>query len=68
MLFLYGGSWSRGSASLGVYDFGHDAGHFQNMIGITINYRLELFGYAASEALRAEDPDGSAGNVGWLAF
>lgn len=36
----------------------------ENVIMVTTNYRLNVFGFVSSDQLRAEDPSGSTGNYG----
>jgi hypothetical protein len=38
--------------------------HAGNVIVVTVNYRLMMFGFMASPELKAEDPNGSTGNYG----
>ena len=60
MLFFYGGSWVIGSAMFPIYDGEHLAR--RGVVAVAANYRLGLFGFLGSEALRASD--GSTGNFG----
>lgn len=71
MLFYYGGSWDSGSGGGGggfLYS-GYDALAMDSLdspvIYVSINYRLNAGGFLASDALRAESPDGSVGNYGF---
>lgn len=65
-VFVHGGSYVTGSSSLPLYD-GVDAVEFWKgqAIIVTTNYRLNVFGFLGSEALRSQDPEnGSTGNQG----
>lgn len=64
MMFMYGGSWKYGAASFPLYWGEYDEEDVQDVIIVTINYRLSIFGYLASSSLRAEDPDHTTGNYG----
>jgi carboxylesterase type B len=66
MVFLYGGSWDEGSGSFPLYDGQADETMIEDVVIITINYRLNVFGFLAGDALRAEDPQGRVGNYGFL--
>ena len=62
--FWYGGSWDSGSASFPLYWATQDLENYPDVIVVTSNYRLNAFGFLASHALRAQDPDGTTGNYG----
>jgi para-nitrobenzyl esterase len=64
MLFWYGGSSTYGGASFPLYDGITDIALAQDAILVTSNYRLNVFGYLAGDALKAESPDGAVGNYG----
>lgn len=68
MLFFYGGSWDYGSAGFPLYDGAFDEAIYEGLndkaIIMSVNYRLNVFGFLASDALRADGPDGSVGNYG----
>jgi hypothetical protein len=64
MLFFYGGSWKEGSASFFLYNADQLITTLEDVIVVTANYRLQAFGFLASESLRQEDADGSCGNYG----
>jgi para-nitrobenzyl esterase len=65
MFFVHGGSWEFGSGSFLLYDADSDVGLVENTLFVTINYRLNIFGFLAGDALKAESPDGSVGNYGF---
>jgi len=60
MVFIHGGSLVHGSAT------GYDGSHLarQGVVLVTINYRLNVFGYFAHPELSAESPEGASGNYG----
>jgi para-nitrobenzyl esterase len=62
MVFLYGGAFILGSGSWMVYDGASLAKN--DVIVVTINYRLGPLGFFGSPAQRAQDPAGAAGNWG----
>lgn len=65
-VFVHGGSYITGSSSLPLYE-GSDMLDFMagKAILVTLNYRLNVFGFLGSEALRSQDPEsGSTGNYG----
>ena len=64
MVWIHGGSFLGGSAS----DLGYQGANLarQGVVVVTINYRLQLFGFLAHPLLSKEDPHGSSGNYGIL--
>jgi para-nitrobenzyl esterase len=64
MVWVYGGGFVDGSASLPLYDGERLAR--KGVIVITLNYRTGVFGFLAHRGLAAESPNGSAGNYGIL--
>lgn len=65
MVWIYGGSYTYGSGSSPLYLGSNIAGYAGDVIVVTINYRLNVFGFLAGEALLAESPDKSVGNYGF---
>ena len=64
MVWIHGGNYLGGSASDLQY-------HGENLarrgvVVVTINYRLQIFGFFAHPGLSAEDPNGSSGNYAIL--
>jgi para-nitrobenzyl esterase len=59
MVYIYGGGFTSGSGS--EYNGTHTVG--DNVILITINYRLGLFGFFPSKELAKENPDGANGGL-----
>jgi para-nitrobenzyl esterase len=63
-VFIHGGSYNTGSGAMysGAEMVEFYAG---KAILVTVNYRLNVFGFLGSELLRAQDPEnGSTGNQG----
>ncbi len=61
MVWIHGGAFVTGEGS--DYD-GSPLVNQGNVVVVTINYRLGLFGFLAHPALAAADPAGSSGNYG----
>ena len=70
MVWIHGGGNIMGSGgrsgATGLSFDGSRLAEFGDVIVVTINYRLHAFGFLADPALRAEDPNHSAGNYGSL--
>jgi hypothetical protein len=49
-----GGSWDIGSGSFLLYDPDADISLVEDVIVVTVNYRLNVFGFLASNALRSQ--------------
>lgn len=64
MVWLHGGALTRGSGAIDTYDGAALAQ--KDVVVVTINYRLGVFGYFAHPELVAESPEFSAGNYGIL--
>lgn len=62
LVFFYGGSWSEGSAMFPLYNGESIAALADNTIVVTVNYRLNVFGFLGGDALRGND--NSTGNFG----
>ena len=64
MVWIHGGGWSSGSTSSGTYDgFGFaDKG----VVLVSVNYRMNAFGFMAHPELSAESERGVSGNYGIL--
>lgn len=65
MLWIHGGAFRTGSGTFDIYDGARFAAEQEVMI-ITINYRLGHQGFLALPELAKEDPNGSTGNYGLL--
>ncbi|MDD5223741.1 MAG: carboxylesterase family protein [bacterium] len=63
MVFIHGGGFVLGAAATPMY-FGDRLAANGNVIVISINYRLDAFGFLALEELAREDPNHSTGNYG----
>jgi carboxylesterase type B len=64
LVWVYGGSFVEGSASLPLYDGAALAK--RGVILVSLNYRIGVFGFLAHRGLAAESPQHSAGNYGIL--
>jgi para-nitrobenzyl esterase len=63
-VWLHGGGFNEGSASIAVYDGEQMARHGVVVVGV--NYRLGALGFLAHPDLTAESPAGGSGNYGLL--
>ena len=64
MVWIYGGGYSGGGASEGRQD-----GQFlarRNVVVVSMNYRLGIFGFFAHPELTAESPQRASGNYGLM--
>ncbi len=64
MFWIHGGGYSGGSGTRAVYDGAKLAS--EGAVVVTINYRLNVFGFLAHPALSAESPHGASGNYGLM--
>jgi carboxylesterase type B len=64
MVFVYGGSFIRGSGSRPLYD--GEALARKNVVLVTFNYRTGVFGFLAHQLLTRESSHNSSGNYGLL--
>ncbi|MCR4741342.1 MAG: carboxylesterase family protein [Treponema sp.] len=64
LVYVHGGSLSSGSSWFQSYDGASLAQ--KDLIFVTISYRLNIFGYFASQELAEESPNGTTGNYGLL--
>ena len=65
MVFIHGGGYFMGAGASPWY-FGDRLSANGDVIVVTINYRLNAFGFFAHEELAKEDPNKSTGNYGTL--
>jgi para-nitrobenzyl esterase len=65
MVWVHGGGYYGGSGGTPWY-WGDRLAQNGDLVVVTINYRLNIFGFLAHPALRAEDPHGSTGSYGTL--
>jgi para-nitrobenzyl esterase len=64
MVWIHGGAWTRGSASIGTYDGANLAK--KGVVLVTVNYRIGPLGFLAHPELTAESPQHASGNYGIL--
>ena len=64
MVWIHGGSLTRGTGATKAYDGAALAR--QGVVVVTLNYRLGVMGFLAHPALSATDPRGISGNYGFL--
>ena len=62
MVWIYGGAFTEGAGSIGLYDGTVLAK--KGAVVVTMNYRLGPFGFFAHPALSAESPHHTSGNQG----
>jgi para-nitrobenzyl esterase len=65
MFWIHGGGLQTGSGAVQNY-FGDRLAAKEDVVVVTINYRLNHFGFMALKELSDEDPEGSSGNYGLL--
>ena len=64
LFWIHGGGYTGGSGSTALYDGTRLAA--DGAVVVTINYRLNVFGFLSHPALSAESPHGASGNYGLL--
>ena len=64
MVWIHGGGFFNGTGSLPLYDGTRLAEH--DVVLVSINYRVGVFGFFAHPALSAESPQGASGNYGLM--
>lgn len=64
LVYVHGGAWVAGGSSCEVYNGQNIAK--EDVIFVSINYRLGIFGWFANSELIEEDEEGSAGNYGLM--
>ncbi|HQY90500.1 carboxylesterase family protein [Caldilinea sp.] len=64
LVYFYGGGFIAGDGSEPRYDGAALAR--RDIVTVTVNYRLSIFGFFAHPELSAESPHGSSGNYGFL--
>ncbi len=65
MVWIHGGGYTGGAANTGMY-LGDRLAEAGDVVVVSFNYRLNVFGFFALPALRDEDPNGSTGGQGTL--
>ena len=64
MVWVHGGGWAFGSNSVGTYDGVNFADN--GVVLVSVNYRMNSFGWMAHSALSEESENGVSGNYGIL--
>lgn len=64
IVYIHGGGFTSGGSSCDVYD--GEAIAKKDVVYVSINYRVGIFGYLAHPELSAESKDGVSGNYGVL--
>jgi len=64
MFWIHGGGWISGASSNGTYDGSGFAN--KGVVLVSVNYRMNAFGFMAHPALSAESERGVSGNYGIL--
>lgn len=64
LVYVHGGAWVAGGSSCEIYNGQNIAK--EDVIFVSINYRLGIFGWFANDELIEEDEEGSAGNYGLM--
>ncbi|MCF2447091.1 carboxylesterase family protein [Dyadobacter sp. CY345] len=64
LVYFYGGGFVAGDGSEGRYD--GESMAKKGIVSLTVNYRLGVFGFYASEDLTKESPHHASGNYGYL--
>ncbi|MEZ4863871.1 MAG: carboxylesterase family protein [Caldilineaceae bacterium] len=64
LVYFYGGGFMAGDGSEPRYDGAALAQ--RGIVAVTVNYRLNIFGFFAHPELSAESPHGCSGNYGYL--
>ncbi len=65
MVWIHGGGYTGGTGSTEMY-WGDRLSETGDVVVVSINYRLNVFGFMALPALRAEDENDSVGSYGSL--
>lgn len=63
-VYIYGGAFQQGATSVAVYDGANIAK--KNVVFVSLNYRVGVFGFLADSQLTKESPHHSSGNYGLL--
>ncbi|NIA56957.1 carboxylesterase family protein [Massilia sp. TW-1] len=64
LVWIHGGGFVSGGATVPVYDGSHLA--TKGMVVVSINYRLGVYGFLSHPDLRKENPANASGNYGLL--
>ena len=66
MVWIHGGGYITGGSDEGMVYLGDRLSAAGQVVVVSINYRLNVFGFMASPALRDEDPNHSTGGYGTM--
>lgn len=64
LVYIFGGGFQNGDGSEPRYDGGNMAA--KGMVAVTVNYRLNIFGFFSHPELTGESPHHASGNYGLL--
>eukprot|EP00051_Salpingoeca_urceolata_P020620 m.311762 g.311762 ORF g.311762 m.311762 type:complete len:756 (+) comp19654_c1_seq14:3274-5541(+) len=64
MFWVHGGGYESGTSNESRLNGTWDVGLTQGIVIVTINYRLNVFGFLGGDELRSRDPSSSTGNYG----
>ncbi len=64
LVYIHGGGFSSGGSSCEVYDGEYVAQ--QDIVYVSINYRVGIMGFLAHPELSGESPEGTSGNYGLM--
>lgn len=64
LVYIYGGGFQNGDGSEPRYDGANMAS--KGMVAVSVNYRLNVFGFFAHPELTKESPNKASGNYGFL--
>jgi para-nitrobenzyl esterase len=65
MVWIHGGGYTIGVSSTPMY-WGDRLTQEGDVVVVSVNYRLNIFGFFSSPALKSEDPNQSTGNYAFL--
>ncbi len=65
MIWIHGGAYDGGTGNTPMY-WGDRMSETGDIVLVSINYRLNIFGFTALPGLKDEDPNASTGNYGSL--
>jgi len=64
LFWIYGGAWTSGTTTLSIYNGTQLIADGNQIIVVTVNYRLGVIGFLGSKELQSVTQDGSTGNYG----
>lgn len=65
LFWIHGGGFNTGASSIALYD-GENLATEENVIVVSVNYRLGPLGFLSLPALNAESPENASGNYGLM--